>query len=82
MLIEFGFKEYDAMILVTIDRDMQIKRLLKKGKYNKKEIENIIDSQMSQEKKAKYADFIIDNSGKKSEFKKNLIKIIKSIEAR
>ncbi|MBR9700188.1 dephospho-CoA kinase [Candidatus Woesearchaeota archaeon] len=80
LLIEAGFKDHDVMILLTIDKDIQIKRLLERGKYNKEEILNIIAAQMPQEDKIAYADYVVDNSGTVEEFKENLIKIIRSLE--
>ncbi|MBD3164566.1 dephospho-CoA kinase [Candidatus Woesearchaeota archaeon] len=77
LLIEAGFRDYDKLILVTIDKEKQIQRLLEKGKYREKELENIIRSQMPQEKKLKYADYIIDNSGTKKELEKNVRKLVK-----
>ena len=80
LLIETKFKSYDNLLLITIDIETQIRRLLKKGKYNKVEINNIIKSQLAQEKKLKYADFIVDNSSTKKEFQKNIRKIIKELK--
>lgn len=80
LTIEFGFRNYDKLLLITIEKKEQIKRLLKKGKYNKEEINNIIDSQMLQEKKMAYADYIIDNSGTKKELKQNINKIIEELK--
>ena len=76
LILEFGFKDYDRLIVMTIDQDRQIERLLKKGKYNKDEINNILKSQLSQEKKIESADYIIDNSGTLEELKKNINKVI------
>ena len=50
------------LIVVICHKEEQIKRLLKKGKYTEKEIEQIIKSQMPLKDKLKYADYIIDNS--------------------
>ena len=61
LLVEAGFKA-DFMVVVKVNKENQMKRLLKKGKYNKQEINNIIKSQMPQNKKLRYADFVIDNN--------------------
>ena len=53
---------FDKIVVVKCDKKTQIKRLLKKKKYSKKEIENIIKSQMPLNKKIEYADFVVDNS--------------------
>ncbi|MCK5283618.1 MAG: dephospho-CoA kinase, partial [Nanoarchaeota archaeon] len=80
LIIETKFKNYDKLIVVTIDKAEQIKRLLKKGKYNKDEINNILKSQIAQERKIRYADYIIDNSGSKNGFGKNVKKLIKELK--
>ena len=80
LLIEAKFKSYDKMILVTIEHDTQINRLLRKGKYNKDEINNILSSQLSQDQKLTHADYIVDNSGTRKEFEKNIRKIIKELK--
>lgn len=62
LLVEAGFKGLDRLVVVKISRQNQMERLLKNGKYNKEEINNIIKSQLPQSKKLKYADFVIDNN--------------------
>ncbi|MBI2651024.1 dephospho-CoA kinase [Candidatus Woesearchaeota archaeon] len=59
----------NKIIVVKCNEKEQIKRLLKKKKYSKKEISQIIKSQMPLKEKIKYADFVVDNSKtiKKSE---------------
>jgi dephospho-CoA kinase len=79
LLIEAKFKDYDKLLLVTIDFDKEIERLLAKGKYTRNEIQNIMNSQMGQDKKLKYADYVVDNSGSIKEFERNIRKIIKKI---
>jgi len=57
-----------------------MKRLLKKGKYKREEILNILESQISQEEKLKFADYIIDNSDSVKEFERNIKKVIKKLK--
>lgn len=78
LIVEVDFK-CDKLILITIDKDIQMKRLLKKGKYTKEEINNILTSQLPQEEKIKHADFIVDNSGSKEELEENIGKIIRAL---
>ncbi len=52
----------DKLIVVKINKKEWSKRILKNKKYNQKEIENITKSQLSQNQKLKYADWVIDNS--------------------
>jgi dephospho-CoA kinase len=55
-------KMFDKLIVVKINRKEQYKRMLKRGKYTKGEITNIIKSQLSQKEKLKYGDITVDNS--------------------
>ena len=80
LLIELGLRKHvGKVIVVKIDRDKAVKRILKKRKYTKKEIESIIKSQLPQNKKLRYADFVIDNNKSLSDTKKQVIDINKSL---
>ena len=52
----------DKLIIVKINKKEQLKRIKRKKKYTKNEINNIIKSQLSQNQKLKYADYTIVNS--------------------
>ncbi|MBW2980602.1 dephospho-CoA kinase [Candidatus Woesearchaeota archaeon] len=80
LLIELGLhKHLDKVIVVKINKNNAVKRILKKKKYTKKEIENIIKSQLTQNKKLRYADFIINNNKSLDNTKKQVIDINKSL---
>ena len=62
-MIESGsFTHYDALIVVTAGRDIQLERLIKRDNITYEQAENILDNQLSNEERLKFADFIIDNS--------------------
>jgi dephospho-CoA kinase len=64
LLIEAGLAALvDVFIVVTIDRKLQLKRLLIRSGLKKEDIEKRIKAQMRQKAKVRWADFIIDNSG-------------------
>lgn len=68
LMIETGsYKRFDKVILVTVRDDVQIERLMHRGDLSKEEALRKIASQLSQEEKRKYADFIIDTSGTREE---------------
>ena len=71
LLIEDNYIPYiDKLILVTCKKDIQIKRIIARDNCTKEEAISRINSQMSQEEKVKYADYIIDNSGTIEELRK------------
>ena len=64
LMIEVGtYKNYDKVIVVTSSSELQKKRLRARSALSEEEIESRIRSQMPNEEKIKYADFVIDNSG-------------------
>ncbi|WP_457640777.1 dephospho-CoA kinase [Persephonella sp.] len=75
LLIETGsYKDYDIVIVVYAPRDLQIKRLLKKG-FSEEEALRRINAQMDVEKKVKYADIVIKNTEDIESLKKQ-VKIV------
>lgn len=69
----------DKLIVVRINNKSLMKRLINKDKYTKQDINNILKSQLPQNKKVEYADYIIDNSKSLNNTEKQVKKIIKSI---
>ena len=52
----------DKIILVVCDESLQIKRILERDLFTKEEVIKRINSQMPQDKKREFANYIIDNS--------------------
>ncbi|MDO4814359.1 MAG: dephospho-CoA kinase [Gemella sp.] len=64
LLFEAKFDDLvDKIIVVHIDKETQLERLMKRNNFSKEEALQRIDSQMSSLEKSKLADFIVDNSG-------------------
>ncbi len=80
LLIESGLEKLtDKIIVVRISRAAQIKRLRAKTGLPPEDILKRIRSQISQEAKLRFADFIIDNSGTTGETKKQAAGVWRSI---
>ena len=69
----------DKIIVVYIDEDEQIKRLIKRNNLSKKEALQRIRSQIPMKEKAKMADYVIDNSNSLDKTKKQAEKIWQSL---
>lgn len=64
LLIEAGLlKTVDKLVVVTADKNTEIRRCLKKHGLKRQEISRRIRNQMPLSKKMRLADFIIDNNG-------------------
>ncbi|ACA45882.1 dephospho-CoA kinase [Clostridium botulinum] len=79
-LIEQGLYKYmDINILVWVDKDTQINRVVKRDGLNRSEVMNRINSQMSMEEKKKFVEYIIDNSKDIENTKNELDKIFMEV---
>lgn len=64
LLIEAGMLDMvDEVWLVVVDQATQLQRLMARDHYGLEQALNRIGAQMPIEKKRKYADFVIDNTG-------------------
>lgn len=63
LLVEGGYLDIlDKLIVITCKESIQISRIQKRDNCTKEQAISRINSQMSQQEKIKYADYIIDNS--------------------
>ncbi len=62
ILFENGtYKNFDKIILITAPKELRIVRVMARDNSSSSEIEQRMDNQWSDEKKAKLSDFIIEN---------------------
>lgn len=81
ILIESGLsKDMDLNILVWVDRETQIKRVIERDKMTEEEVIYRINSQMPLDEKKKYVDLVIDNRCSLESTQKQLEKILTSID--
>ena len=72
----------DKIIVVYIEENEQIKRLKKRDNLSAEEASKRVKSQMSINKKIKFADYIIDNSNSLDKTKEQVEKIWKNLVSR
>ena len=63
MIESGGYRRLDKLIVVHCRPEIQLQRLMSRNGLLRAEAERRISSQMPQEEKKKYADFLIDTSG-------------------
>jgi dephospho-CoA kinase len=62
ILFESGaYKDCDKIILVTAPAEIRVERVLKRDNRTRKEVEQIMAQQWSDEKRSKHSDFVITN---------------------
>ena len=62
MIESGGYKRFDKLIVVHCRPEVQLERLMLRDNLSREEAQRRIDSQMSQEEKQKFADYLIDTS--------------------
>ena len=62
MIESGGYKRFDKLIVVHCRPEVQLERLMLRDKLSREEAERRISSQMPQEEKQKFADYLIDTS--------------------
>jgi len=62
MIESGGYKRFDKLIVVHCRPEVQLERLMLRDKLSRDEAERRISSQMPQEEKQKFADYLIDTS--------------------
>jgi dephospho-CoA kinase len=62
MIESGGYKRFDKLIVVHCRPEVQLERLMLRDKLSREEAQRRIDSQMPQEEKQKFADYLIDTS--------------------
>jgi dephospho-CoA kinase len=68
ILIETGsYKRFDKIVLVVVDENLQIERAMRRDGMSREEALARLSRQMPLAEKRKFADYVLDTSGPKSE---------------
>jgi dephospho-CoA kinase len=63
MIESGGYRRFEKLIVVWCEPEIQFERLIKRDGLSEADAKNRIASQMPQDEKKRYADFLIDTSG-------------------
>ena len=83
LLVESGYRNFDVIVVVDVDTDTAIKRLVKYRSFDEEDARNRLERQVSRESRTEIADYVIDNNNSMGEFNNEILKCwkwIKSIE--
>lgn len=72
LLFETNYKKYDESLLIYVDKETQIKRLMERNNYSEDEALVRINSQISMEVKKKLSNYVINNNGTKKELENKI----------
>jgi dephospho-CoA kinase len=82
LLFEVGLDRIcDKIVVIWAPYDVQAERLARRDCLNEEQVKKRIESQMPIEKKAKLADYVVDNTGSKSALGKKIKKLYSLLTA-
>ena len=81
MIESGGYKRFDKLIVVHCRPEVQLERLMLRDSLSRNEAERRINSQMPQEEKQKFADYLIDTSDGFELTREQTIKVYKHLRA-
>lgn len=80
LLFEANMQDmFDKIIFVYADDDIRLKRLIERNGYSVDYAKQRINSQLSQDEKINFSDYIIRNNGSMSELEKSLTKVVEKL---
>lgn len=80
MIESGGYKRFDKLIVVWCEPDIQLQRLKRRDRLSDDEAEKRVRSQMPQDEKKKFADFLIDTSGSFESTRVQCIQVHRSLQ--
>jgi dephospho-CoA kinase len=81
MIESGGYKRFDKLIVVHCKPETQIQRLMKRNSLTRDEAERRVKTQMPQEEKKKYADYLIDSSGELADTRGKIEAVWQALQA-
>ena len=81
MIESGGYRRFDKLIVVWCEPELQLQRLMKRDDLSRLDAEKRIASQMSQEEKKSYADFLIDTSNHHDNTRQQVADIFKQLSS-
>jgi len=81
LLFELGLsKKFDKVILASVPRDVQLKRIIKRDGLQIKEAERRLDAQIPIEEKRSLSDYIINTNGSLDDTRNQVRKVINELK--
>jgi len=81
LTVESGsYKRFDGLIVVYVDPEQQLKRLMDRDKISENDALKIISAQMPIKEKLTYAQYVVDNSGDMDDLKREVHRVFDLIK--
>jgi dephospho-CoA kinase len=81
MIESGGYQRLDKLIVVHCEPEIELERLMKRDGLSREAAQERIKTQMPQEEKKKYADFLIDTSGSFDDTRTQVVSVFEQLRA-
>ena len=81
MIESGGYQRLDKLIVVYCQPEIELERLMKRDGLSREAAQERIKTQMPQEEKKKYADFLIDTSGSFDDTRTQVVSVFEQLRA-
>ena len=81
LLVESGYRNFDAIVVVDVDTEIAVKRLVEHRSFEEEDARKRIEKQVSRESRTEIADYVIENNTSIENFEKEINKCWEWIES-
>ena len=79
MIESGGYKRFDKLIVVWCDAAIQLQRLMRRENISRTDAVKRIETQMPQDEKKRFADYLIDTSGNRDDSRRQTEKLVEEL---
>ena len=81
LLVESGYRNFDAIVVVDVDTEIAVERLVKHRSFEEEDARKRIEKQVSRDSRTEIADYVIKNNSSIEAFEEEINKCWKWIES-
>ena len=81
LLVESGYRNFDAIVVVDVDTEIAVERLVEHRSFEEEDARKRIEKQVSRESRAEIADYVIKNNSSIEAFEEEINKCWEWIES-
>ena len=81
LLVESGYRNFDAIVVVDVDTEIAVERLVEYRSFEEEDARKRIEKQVSRKSRTEIADYVIENNASIEAFEREINECWKWIES-